>query len=276
MFAKIGLAITFSPTGKALLKETARLQRLFNAQLTLIHVGEKSIETEKLFEESIRSAGIDNNQLETIWELGDPADTIIRCAKKAKLDLLVAGALEHESLVKYYRESVSRKIMHELETTSLILTSPSEETTKFKKFVVSVDYSPQCEKTIRTAFHFAIKEQAEEFTLIRDFFIPGLSSVIGEDKSYDEVKLLIDQLKKDEEEKMRLFVQELNLKGLAIKIICMYGREGFEESNYARNHDADIFAVTRPEKKTRFLDKLFQHDVEYTFEKLPSNLLIVK
>ena len=42
LFKKLGLAITFSPTGKALLKETKRLSEIFNSGLVLIHVGEKN------------------------------------------------------------------------------------------------------------------------------------------------------------------------------------------------------------------------------------------
>ena len=276
MFTKIGLAITFSPTGKALLKETLRLQKLFDAQLVLIHVGEKNSETEKLFDETIENAGVEKNQLETIWEQGDPANTIINCSKNAEIDLLVAGALEKESLVKYYRDSVSRKIMRELQTSSLILKSPSEQPASFKKFCVSAGYSPQSEKTIRTAFQFALKEKAEEFVIIRDVYMPGLTAALDEDESPDEIRDLINQMKNEEEEKMKLFVQELNLKGLDVKIVCIYGKEGWEDSNYARTNDADIFAVTGPAKKMRFLDRLFPHDVEYSFEKLPTNLLIIK
>ncbi|MCK9211561.1 MAG: universal stress protein [Ignavibacteriaceae bacterium] len=276
MFAKIGLAITFSPTGKALLKEAVRLQKLFDSQLVLIHVGEKNSETEKLLDETIENAGIYKNQLETIWEQGDPANTIINCSKDAKIDLLVAGALEKESLVKYYRDSISRKIMRELQTSSLILKNPSEQPVSFKKFCVSADYSPQCEKTISAAFHFALKENAEEFVIIKNFYVPGITLTIQEGGSPKEIDSMIEQLKNEEEEKMKLFVNELNLQGLDIKIVCIYGKEGWEDSNYARTNASDIFAVTSPEKKMRFLDRLFPHEIEYSFETLPTNLLIIK
>ena len=276
MFEKIGLAITFSPTGKALLKESVRLQHLFNSKLVLIHIGEKSIESEAMLSNTIQSAGVEAGRYEVIWAEGDPATAIIKSAKEANVDLLVAGALEKEKMLKFLFGSVARKIMREFPASSLILKSPSDDPVSFKKFFVSVDYSPRCEKTIRTAFQFALKENADEFTIVRDFYMPGLTAAIGEDKSLDEIKLLIDQLKEEEEEKMRLFVQELNLKGLDIKIVCVYGKEGYEDSNYARNNEADIFAVTGPEHKMRFFDRFFQHDIEYSFEKLPSNLLIVR
>ncbi|MFA6597691.1 MAG: universal stress protein [Ignavibacteriaceae bacterium] len=276
MFAKIGLAITFSPTGKALLKETVRLQHLFNSQVVLIHIGERNKESEELLVQTIKSAGVDADKYEVIWTEGDPASAIINSAKDAKVDLLVAGALEKEKMLKFFFGSVARKIMREFPASSLILKSPSVEPINFKKFFVSVDYSPRCERTIRTAFQFALKDNAEEFTVIRDFYMPGLTAALGEDKSIDELKSLIYQLKKEEEEKMKLFVQELDLKGLDVNIVCVYGKEGFEDSNYARNNDADIFAVTGPEQKMRFFDRFFQHDIEYSFEKLPSNLLIVR
>lgn len=276
MFSKIGLAISFSPTGKALVKESLRLQQLFNSKLAVIHIGERNSDNEELLYKTIDEAGADRNDLEIIWEEGDPATAIIKAGKEAGIDLLVAGALEKENMLKFYFGSVARKIMREFPASSLILKSPSLEPVPFKKFFITVDYSPRCEKTIRTAFQFALKENADEFTLIRDFYMPGLTAAIGENKAYDEFSSLIDQMKYDEEEKMKLFINELNLKGLEKNIVCVYGKEGWEDSNYARNNNADIFAVTGPEKKMRFLDRLFPHEIEFSFETLPANLLIIK
>lgn len=98
MFAKIGLAITFSPTGRALLKETLRLQNLFDSQLVLIHIGEKNKEAEDRLYGTIESAGIKENSYEVIWDKGDPASAILKNSTKAKVDLLISGALEKENL----------------------------------------------------------------------------------------------------------------------------------------------------------------------------------
>jgi len=61
IFEKLGLAITFSPTGKALLKETKRLNEVFNSELILIHVGDKTSENEKLLNEVIEN-GVSANK----------------------------------------------------------------------------------------------------------------------------------------------------------------------------------------------------------------------
>jgi len=276
LFKKLGLAITFSPTGKALLKETKRLKDIFNAELVLIHVGEKNSNTEKLLAETINLTGINPDNFEIIWASGDPADAIISKSKKAGVDLLIAGALEKEKLIKYYLGSVARKIMREASCSSLILIEPSENPKPFKKFFVSTDFSPESERTIKLTYGFAVLEQAEEFVIVRDYETPGLANTILDSVSLDELETVKNQWRTEEEEKMKLFIKELNLKGINIKTRCLYGKEGWEASNFAKQNNADIFAVTAPQKRLKLVDRLFHHQLEYSFENLPSNLLIVR
>src|SRR5690554_2853006 len=275
LFNKLGLAITFSPTGKALLKETKRLSELFDAQLVLIHVGKKTAETESQLNKIISEAGI-LKETEIIWTSGDPANAILKSSKKAGVDLLIAGALEKEKLIKYYIGSVARKIMREASSSSLILKEPSLEPAPFKKFYVSTDFTPESERTIKIAYNFALLENAEEFVVISDYNTPGLASTILDSVSMEGIQKTKDLWQTEEEENLKMFVRELNLKGLEIKTVSLYGKEGWEASNYARQHKADIFVVTAPQKRLKFIDRLFHHELEYSFERLPSNLLIIR
>ena len=276
MFSKIGLAISFSPNGKALLKESVRLQKLFGAKLVLIHIGEKNKISEENLADTIESAGLEKQNYEIIWDEGDTASRIIKNSKKVKVDLLVSGALEEENLFKFYFGSIARKLMREFTSTSLILKSPSMEPKSFKKFYLSVDYSHQSEKAIISAYKFAVKEKAEEFVIIRDFYAPVLTASIIDSGASDEIINLQEQWINEEMEKMKYFIQELNLKEIEPRIVCLYGKKGWEAGNYARQNNADIFVVSSPAKKRRLLDKLFLHNTEFAFEKLPSNLLIIR
>ncbi len=276
VFRKLGLAITFSPTGKALLNEVKRLKELFNAELCLIHIGDKDADSEKLLGETIKSAGLEEFESSVSWSSGDPASAIIRIAKEQNVDLLVAGALEKESLLKYYIGSVARKLMRDSHSSVLILTSPSEKPSSFKKFVVSTDFSYESENTVRKTFDFARLENAEDFVVIRDYHIPGLAAIVQETGSLDDVESSKESWQIEEEEKMRLFLKELNLKGLPVRSEVLYGKEGWEAGNYAKINKADIFSVTAPVRKLRLWDKLFPHEIEYSIQTLPSNLLIVR
>ncbi len=276
IFSKLGLAVTFSPTGKALLKETKRLKELFSTELVLIHVGEKKPEQQEQLNQIVLQAGYDLDKIEIIWSTGEPANVILEKSANAGVDLLIAGALEKESMLKYYVGSVARKIMRRASSSVLILKSPSENPKSFKRFYVSTDFSIQSERTVRLAYNFALRDECEEFVILRDFYIPGLATTVLDSGSIDETEFIRNKWQEEEEEKMRIFVKELNLKPLPIKTKCLYGKEGWETSNYARENKADIFIVSVPAKKFKFIDRLFPHEDEYSFESLPSNLLIVR
>lgn len=276
LFKKIGLAITFSPTGKALLIEAKRLAELFNSELILIHIGEKTQLAENKLYEIIDNANLNPNSLNIIWTAGDPANAILNNSKEAGVDLLVAGALEKEKFIKYYIGSVARKIMREASSSSLILKNPSENPKPYKKFIVSTDFNPEDEKTIKTAYLFAMLEEADEFTIVRDYSTPGLASTILDSASDDDLSSIKKQWHNEEEQKMHQFVKSLNLGVLPVKTKCLYGKEGWETSNFARENKADIFAVTAPQKRLKLIDRIFHHELEYSFENLPSNLLIIR
>lgn len=276
IFKKIGLAITFSPNGLPLLKTAVRLKNLFNAQLYLIHVGDKSPGVESQMNTLIADAGLTNESFRMLWQGGEPAKAILRAASENNIDLLIAGALEKESVIKYYLGSVARTIMREANCSVLIITSPIIESKPFKKFCVSVDFSSIGEATVKKSYEFARLEQAEEFILVKEFEVPGLAITVydtGSTSDTEKKKLL---WQKEEEEKLNLLAKELNLSGINYSTVALFGKQGWEARNYAKNNRSDLFVVPSPPKKLKFFDKLFQHDLEFVLSQLPCSLLIIR
>lgn len=273
-FKKLGLAVTFSPNGKALLKEARRLQELFGSELVLIHVGEKSGEIEKRLNEMAVSAGLSSYKIK--WGTGDPADAITDRAKEEKIDLLIAGALEKENLITYYIGSVARKIMRNAPFSVLIMTNPSQAPDRLGTFCVSVDFSPESEYSVKKAYQFARLDKAEELVLIREFQVPGLAMTVQDSGSTRQTEELMKQWKLEEEIKMKMFVKELNLTGIDIKTVCLYGKQGWEANNYVHEIKGDIFVLPAPKKKLKLLDRVFQHDIEFVFKQLPGALLLIR
>lgn len=273
---RIGLAITFSPTGKALVYEAKRLSELHSAEIIFIHNGARNDDTENKLFNLLASTGVQRESFAIEWVQGNIADSLINKAEENEVDLLITGALEKENLVKSYFGSVSRRIMNEAKSSVLILISPSQQPKGFKKFYVSVEYSSRGEKTVQTAFLLALKENADEFVLMRDVQLPAISLSIQEGTSIDKVEATRKRLQVEEEQKLDLYIKELNLHGLEIKKKCLYGKEGWEASNNARINRADLFVVSAPSKKFNFLNRIFPQAEEYSFEKLPTNLLIVR
>jgi len=275
-FNKIGLAITFSPTGKALLYEAKRLQNLFNCEMILIHVGEKKDETNLKLIELLNSTGIDHQKTKIIWQSGDPAKAILKSAEAEKIDLLIAGALEQENLINYYVGSVARKIMREANCSVLIFTKPKEQRDKFKKFCVTIDFSEQSENALIKAHQFALMEKAEELILIREIQVPGLAMAVQDSGSTSETENARQTWKTEEEAKLKMLTHELNLKGVPIKTVSLYGKQGWEANKFVQQINGDILVVPGPKRKLNLVDRVFQHDLEFILKQLPCSLLIVR
>lgn len=276
LFKKIGLAITFSPTGKALLKETKRLSDLFQAEIILIHIGDQSAETEKKLQELIQSTGLNPQNTKVEWESGDVVPTIIKKVNENNIDLLIAGALEKENLLGYYIGSVARRLMREAPCSILILTEPSEIPKGFKNFCVSVDFTALGERTIKAAYEFALLEKAELLTLIKEFQIPGLAMTVYDTGSMRETEKVRKQWEKEEKEKVEILAKELQLHKIPLDIVCLYGKEGYEANKYINKIDGDIYFVSSPQKRWKFVDRLFQHDLEFTIKQLPCSVFIIR
>lgn len=276
MFKKLLLAITFSPTSKALLMESLRLKNLFNSELVFIHVGEDKEATRNQLLQLFSENGLRKEDYKLLFKMGDPANVILNSVKEEKADLLIAGALEKEKLLKYYIGSVARKLMREAECGVLVFKKPSLTPKSFKRICVHTDYSKESETAIKKSYELALLDNADEFVVVHDYQIPGLASSISDSGSTDVVeenKLLWQQ---EEEEKLRMFIHELNLKGVPVKCLCLLGKEGFESGNYAKIMNVNLYSFYNKARKFRLIDRLFPHEEEYVFEKLPSNILIIR
>ena len=166
--------------------------------------------------------------------------------------------------------------MREAKCSVLILTMPSEEPKSFKKFCVSVEYTPQSEEAIKIAYNFALLEQADQLFLIREFQAPGLAMTVHDTGSIREAELTRQRWEKEEKDKMQMLVKELNITGINVETVCLYGKEGYEANKYVENINADIFVVSAPQKKLKLFDRIFQHDIEFTLKQLPCPVLIIR
>ena len=275
-FKSVGLALTFSPNAIALLRESNRLKNLFNAKLTLIIITESKIEAETKIKLLLKEAEINDNKIKLIFGNGDPSKQIIRITKQESIDLLIAGALEQETVVKYYLGSVARSLMRNAPSSLLILKEPSLSPESFKSFYVKTDYSIESEKVIKILNEFAILENAGSINIVRNYNIPALNSTILGTGSTNKIEKIRYEQQLEEEEKLKFFVNELNLRNIEVKTHCIFGKHGWETWNFVKSQNADILAFYAVKKNIYLFDKIFPNEQEYYYQKLPANLLIIR
>ena len=274
-FKRLAVAVTLSPTGHALLQEARRLQDLFQAELRLLHVS-KRVADEAPVKEMVENSGLDTSNLEIIRQGRDPANAILRSAKEQNIDLLIVGALEKENILRFYLGSVARTLMRKSHCSVLFFTKPSDRPAGFKKIYALVEFTTTGENTVRAAQQIAVLEGAGELHLLRDFYIPGLTSVSEDARSAEAGMRLRSTTQREEKQMMQMFVRGLNLKGLKVSMESLYGKEGWETSNFVREHNADLYVIPAPDRGPKLLDRLFPSSLEFVFERLPSNVLLVK
>src|ERR1044071_6092114 len=80
-FETIGVAIAFSPRMEAILAEAKILADAFNAQLLLMHIGDRTREKESSLDEMMRKLRINEKKTRVIWHEGDPGTTLLELCK---------------------------------------------------------------------------------------------------------------------------------------------------------------------------------------------------
>ena len=125
-FKNIATAIALSPNLEANICESIRIKDQLGEKLFLIHVDQGEVDEKAEILSVLQKVGCSLNEVKVIWEEGDPIDAILRTARDQKIDLLVAGALPREGLLRYYRGSIARQLVRKSNCSILLMINPQK------------------------------------------------------------------------------------------------------------------------------------------------------
>ena len=275
-FSKIAVAIAFSPRIRAILAEAARLKILWEAELVIVHVGQRSEKEEKLLNEHLNAVGLAGMpDVQVIWENGKTSDRIIAACNKHQVDLLIAGALKKEKLIRYYLGTVARKILRKANFSVLMLTDPNESPVAFQHLVVNAEEGPYLEQSLYAASYIGVKDHSRWLHVVREIKMYGLSMSASDQCSEAEYEGLRQGLVGDQIAAVEKVFEHIPHEGLKLNIKLVAGKGGFELSQFAQKKQADLLIVGGSPRKFSLLDRVFPNDLEYLFADLPCNLLMV-
>jgi nucleotide-binding universal stress UspA family protein len=274
-FHKIAVAIAFSPRIEAILAESKRLQELFRAEMIFIHVGEKNLQQSAYLKQLMHRFLLDKPENKLLWEVGDPVETILEKCKEHDVDLLVAGALEKESLVKYFLGSVARSLSRKAKCSVLMLREPDIISKKVRKIVVEGSDHPKTVNTIETAVYVAKQTGAVDVTVVQESDVSKMALMRSEELTNAEAKEQKQKMLAEEKEKLAEILDCAGCEELKVNIERKDGKPGYVITQYAREHKADVLVLNSPDTKLNFIDRMFPHDIEYALADLPCDLLIV-
>jgi nucleotide-binding universal stress UspA family protein len=275
MFQKIALAIAFSPRMEALIVESKRLKDLFNSELLLIHIGEKSLVDEQNLKSILEKHNIDQTKTKVVWETGKPVKKIIEICDQEGVDLLVAGAIKNEGFFKYYLGSIARKIIRKSKCSVLTLIEPSLNTKSFKKVVINGTQLDQTPFVIERGLEWCKHEHAKNVFIVNEIKMYGFQMATAGEGGEKEVSATRKKLVAEEVIYVENILKNLDKGDLKVNIKITCGKWAAELARFAEDINSDLLVVG-DEGNLGFFDRIFPHDLEDILSDLPCNLLIIK
>lgn len=274
-FKKIAVAIGFTPRTEAILAESYRLQKLFSSDLIFIHIGEKSLQQEQYLKHLLHRFELDGPNNKIIWEQGDPVDQIISICENEQVDLLVAGALVKESVLKYILGGIARNLCRKAKCSVLMLREPDIKSKPIKHIVVEGSDHPKTETTIETAIYVAKATHAEQVYVIQEEDAGKMALIRSESVNSNESETRKEQVVIEEVTRLNEILACTDCGTLQVTTERLEGKPGYVITKFAREHNADLLVLNSPDTKLNIIDRVFPHDIEYALADLPCDLLIV-
>lgn len=277
-FKTILFGFAFSPSLRVNVLETTRIAHFFNAKLILLHAGEKTSEKSEKINSILNEVEFKNPAVEIQWKNGNPYDIIMDTCKKAEIDLLILGAMQHENIFQFYVGSIARKLTRKVCCSVLLLIKPSAERVPCKNVVVNGLDAPDTPLAITDAFYVANALGAQQLTIVEEILQKEIQVTVEDDKSLEKANIAKERLKKREDSRVRKIITDLPsslTKGVAVKTQSIFGKRGYSIGHYAEVVRADLLVMNAP-TKTGLLDRIFPHDIEHILSDLPTDTLIIR
>jgi len=136
----------------AVLAEAGRISRSLSAPLHLIHADGFDSEKEERFRVALRKLTLDD-RAKIHFESGNPCDAILKAQREEGIDLLVAGAMETQTVHRNFTGDVARELLKQAPCDLLLYTEPKEEPKPPEGILVAI---PDFSDLSRYVFHRAV------------------------------------------------------------------------------------------------------------------------
>jgi nucleotide-binding universal stress UspA family protein len=269
-YRNIAVASTFSPRFKKVLAEAKRIRDRMGAELSVVYVGEKTAETTRKFSEVLAELQLPANS-SILYGEGDPAEAILKAVEENEVDLIVAGALEKEAVLRPFLGDVARRLVRDARCSVLLFTKPEEEPKPLRRIVFVADDSEHGKKALQRAFHLAAAESSERLYVVRVY------------TTFDQARAGLKKDAGDKEARPRTFEQEETAleeyilaagdTDVPIEARCLRGNTGFAASNFVQSVEADLLVVpAQPDPSGAGLP----NRIAWITDVIPCNLWVIR
>ncbi len=276
-FGTIAAAIAFSPNMEANIYESVRIKEMLGDRLILIHISDREEEGERCFQQILLKTGCNVKGVTIVCETGDTVSAILKVTEEYRVDLLIAGALPREGILKYYMGSIARKLARKSNCSILLMIRPDKLENTCSKIVVNGVNHPKTPYTVKTAVQVAKNLGSSELIIVEELDPSASGENYDGDEQLEKMIKMQWKLRKKGIERIQKIIDSLppDIKTLSISKNVIFGKKGYTIGHFTQAACADLLVMNSADTKLGFLDRIFPHDLEYILWELPSDILIV-
>lgn len=268
-YRTVAVASTFSPRFLQVLAEAKRIRDRLCQQLQLIYVGQRDEETTRKFVSAFRELELPAESV-IHYQEGDPAVAILEAARANEIDLIVAGALEKEAVLRQFLGNVARRLVREASCSVMLFTKPARKPRRFCRIVLMAEYSEHGLAALHKALRLAALEKCEKLFVVRLY--------TTFDKARAETRTDSPELGQEgartleeEEEALEHFIDSAGPTEVPIEARCIRGNTGYAVLDFVQSIDAMMLAVPSDPGTVGLPARL-----EWMTDVIPCNLWVIR
>lgn len=271
LYRSIAVASTFSPRFVQVLTEAKRIRDRFDTTLSLIYVGQCDDGTTKKFDSALAQLALPVDS-KIYYQEGEPAAAILRAAADNGIDLIVAGALEKEVILRPFLGNVARRLVRDADCSVMLFIHPEHEPKRMKKIVFLADYSEHGERAFRMALYLAERERCERLYAIRVYTTFDEARASRRAKA-SETHIPARTLA-EEEAALEQFILAAGQTDVPIEARCVRGNTAYAASDFVQAVEADLLAVpVLPQSES---EKKLPAQIAWVTDVIPCNLWVIR
>ncbi len=249
----------------AVLAEAGRVSRSLSAPLCLIHADEYTPEKEERFRSALRDLQLDSGSA-IRFEPGEPAEAILKIQHEENIDLLVAGAMETESVHRNFTGDVARELLRRAPCDLLLYTEPSEEPKPPKEMLIVVpDLSERSRHVLCAALRLAERSGGRQITILH------VQTTFAEAK---EKALGVSNGNLSAEQTLESWVQSQARPELELDYHLLRGNTGFTACEFIQSSGTDL--VVMPSQMPSSDQSVFAPALDWIIQVIPGNLWVIR
>jgi nucleotide-binding universal stress UspA family protein len=270
-YRTVAVASTFSPRFMQVLAEGKRIRDRLASQLHLIYVGQRDEETTRKFSSALRDLDLPVDST-IYYHEGDPAVAILEAARANGVDLIVAGALEKEAVLRQFLGNVARRLVRDATCSVMLFTKPEQEPKPLCRIVLMAEFTEHGRAALLKALRLAALEQCEKLFVVRVHTSFDEARAKAQKKSA-EAESPPTRTLEEEEIALEQFIDSAGQTDVPIEARCIRGNTGYAVLDFVQSVEAALLVV--PVDPQTSASGLPAH-VEWVTDVIPCNLWVIR